>query len=854
MDRVLAKKNVLVSIICKIITLILAILSKRYLISYGGVEVNGLFSLYSTIINFLSVVDIGMGTAISFCMYEPIVKNNTEKVSALYCLFKKIYTILGIIVTVLGLAIIPLLPYLAKAYTVDLSTVLSYVLFLAGAVISYFYAAKLSLINAYRNNYLTTLYTAIGTILQSVVQIIIIKYTGSFVAFSAAKIISTAVPFLFFIFNKKYNNITKTKAKLDNNTKAEVQKNIRAMCFHKIGDIIFASVDSLVISALISVVVLGYYSNYLLIITSMTEVTKLFIIPLTSMIGNMNVESTNEEKIKYFRLFYSINFILGSVFYLGYYSVAHSLVEILLGSGLRIDDKLLMLLSLTYFIQFMRQSTSVFKDSFGLFYKDRFVAIIAAIINVVLSFLLAYFIGIYGVLLATIIVDVLIYHIIEPHILFKYGFSKKTSSYYFLNYFIMLFFIAEVFLLDFISVNFDNVWINLFVNAALSIAINIIPIIVICIINPDIYTNLRNRFIRRNGCKKDTKQNKNNAYNDNDFLFVFTNRNLYYFEQIDKTKANILYTLDKKPNFILRVLRKINIKLIMKAEHLPFLYRFNCKICSLIYGKEIVNCITQDTGVAILDSAATIDILFIIKNSPSKNVFLIIWNAVDEKKIRLFKHYINLDNIYSYSKYDCDKYGLKRINEIYLIDYPKKELAIHYDFYFLGRNKNRLSLLSNFIELIKDDYKFKIDIFVGTDEIENNKNANFSYFREYLSYSEYLDNVFHSRCLLDFMTNNNITFRTIEAMTFHKKYITNNVDIVSYDFYNENNILVVNDKTTIEDIYKFMSKPFVEISRDILLQYDFYTIYNYFKELSKNNSNASLPMSTNDICVEGENT
>jgi hypothetical protein len=145
----------------------------------------------------------------------------------------------------------------------------------------------------------------------------------------------------------------------------------------------------------------------------------------------------------------------------------------------------------------MRQSASVFKDSFGLFYKDRYIAIIAAIVNAGLSIGLAFAFGIYGVLIATIVVDILMYHIVEPLVLFKYGFEDKPFKYYILNYSLIAFFIGEVFLFNTIHLSFDSVFVHLLVSGSLSIAFNIIPVGIVVLVNPKIKQKI-GRILHRN--------------------------------------------------------------------------------------------------------------------------------------------------------------------------------------------------------------------------------------------------------------------------------------------------------------------------------------------------------------------
>jgi hypothetical protein len=63
-----------------------------------------------------------------------------------------------------------------------------------------------------------------------------------------------------------------------------------------------------------------------------------------------------------------------------------------------------------------------------------------------------------------------------------------------------------------------------------------------------------------------------------------------------------------------------------------------------------------------------------------------------------------------------------------------------------------------------------------------------------------------------------LTFRIFEALGYKKKLITNNQDIVTYDFYNPNNIFVISE-SNYEVPSSFFETDFVEIDSDILSKY-----------------------------------
>ena len=92
-------------------------------------------------------------------------------------------------------------------------------------------------------------------------------------------------------------------------------------------------------------------------------------------------------------------------------------------------------------------------------------------------------------------------------------------------------------------------------------------------------------------------------------------------------------------------------------------------------------------------------------------------------------------------------------------------------------------------------------------------------------YSVYND----SMCVLDIesSTQSGLTMRTIELIGLHKKIITTNKDIVNYDFYNENNIMVIDRKDPKIDL-TFFEKPYIDLEESI---YEKYSLSNWIKKV-----------------------
>ena len=488
MDKKRGFLNIGVSLMFKMVLLVGSILVRRFLIKYIGNDANGLSSLYMSIIGFLTVAELGVGEAITFCMYKPIVQGDKEKVSALYALFKKLYLIIGSIIFVAGLVVMFFLPELAKDYsTINVNMYLTYFLTLISVVFTYAYSAKTSLLNAYKNNYIATTITSCGTLLEHILKIIVIITTRSFVAYLFCRIVAVIVQWLVtdIVTRRKYRDIMSEKYLVEKEDRVQIVNNIKAMFMHKIGGVLVNTTDSMIVSAFIGVVALGKYSNYTTIMSSMIGLLSLFFYPLTSVVGHVFVSTSKEKMKQYFYFFYGLNYLLGTVFCFGYYGVIDNVVTLCFAQNLTLSKNITFVITLNYFIQFLRTSTLMFRSSTGTFYHDRYKPLIEGALNVVLSLIMVNISGMTGVIIATIITNLLINNIVEPYVVFKHALKMNPIKYFIMNYSYTALFALGLLVIPKISITNQNIFVEFFTNGVISVLIAVIPCIIMMLTNPD---------------------------------------------------------------------------------------------------------------------------------------------------------------------------------------------------------------------------------------------------------------------------------------------------------------------------------------------------------------------------------
>lgn len=187
------------------------------------------------------------------------------------------------------------------------------------------------------------------------------------------------------------------------------------------------------------------------------------------------------------------------------------------------------------------------------------------------------------------------------------------------------------------------------------------------------------------------------------------------------------------------------------------------------------------------------------------------------------------DEVYSYEKEDIEKYNfIETSNFIY--DEVIENEEIIYDIFNVSSYDTRIDEIDTLsTRLVEAGLKIYFVLFYFEKLVYKNLQS----VTKYLSLQETKKLIAQSKAMIDIQRKDQkgLSFRTFESLGYRKKLITTNKQVKSFDFYNPNNMLVINsDNVNIEEIKKFLDLPYVEISKDIL---DQYSLKNFTKKIFK---------------------
>lgn len=426
-------RNATIGVASQLATLVLGFATRTALVWGLGSYYLGLNSVLTSLIAVFSLAELGLGNAIVYSLYRPLANQDKEKIEAYLRIFKILYRVIGLLIFAIGFLATPFLPYLVNTVVTD-EVIVAYVLFVCNTAISYFlFTYRTTLLQANQERYLVTLSELIYTLLTAIFQVLFFLIIGNFILGVAAQMIAQVGKSLFIVFvcKKRYSNISfSSKEKLQKKEKRELARNTYAMALGKFSDTASNNVPALVISSLIGLIQSGLYSNYQMISSAITTLMSQISGAVTASVGNLNVEADSGIKEDVFRKLSFISFCGYTISSACVYCGIDPFISAWLGNDYCLPEGCALAVAFNLLTIGILQSTVVFKDGCGIFFKGRFRPVISCILTVIFSVVLAIPFGVAGVMFAPAISRLFSAAWYDPWLVHKYVFGKKPFRHY----------------------------------------------------------------------------------------------------------------------------------------------------------------------------------------------------------------------------------------------------------------------------------------------------------------------------------------------------------------------------------------------------------------------------------------
>ena len=238
--------------------------------------------------------------------------------------------------------------------------------------------------------------------------------------------------------------------------------------------------------------------------------------------------------------------------------------------------------------------------------------------------------------------------------------------------------------------------------------------------------------------------------------------------------------------------------------------------------------LNEYTKIIINDAMFNNNILkYISKKNAVASKYVYYTNAVRNSRIK--PNNIPKDwREYTFDISDSKEFDIEYSPEYYTEHQENIKYDLKYDVCYVGADKTNVRL-KNLLDIKEVLRKNKVQNFFHIFRVlkKYNKYELQETTNMFLKYEDIQRIILESKCILELQMEgqSGCTLRTLASMFLNRKLITNNKDIVNYDFYNPNNIFVIENaddfKDRFNDILKFMRSPYQKLPDMVKNNYKF---------------------------------
>ncbi len=423
-----ARRNLIFGALNKVIAVLCPFITRTVMLYVLGAEYLGLNSLFSSILQVLNLSELGIGAAIIYSMYKPVAENDTETVCVLLNFYRKVYAVIGTVILVLGLCLIPFLPYLISgSYPDGITLSVPYLLYLGNTALSYFlFAYMSSLIVVYQRDDIKSRTNAVVTLLMHVVQIIILLTTQNYYLYLLMMPLFTILNNLriAFVVHRMYPQYH-CSGQISKEMSKDIWVQVSGSFLFKISGTSRHSLDSICLSAFTGLVLTAMYNNYYYIMQAVSSLLSIVSASFQGGIGNHVATKSKKENYQELRkMDFAYMWASGwcTVCLLCLYQ---PFMELWMGEDMLFAFPVVLLLCLYFYLTKINDMRTLYLTAYGLWWQHRYCSAVEIIGNLILNIVLGRFFGVHGIILATII-TVLICGIWGAEVTFKgyFGMDK----------------------------------------------------------------------------------------------------------------------------------------------------------------------------------------------------------------------------------------------------------------------------------------------------------------------------------------------------------------------------------------------------------------------------------------------
>lgn len=408
---------------------------KLFIQTFGN-EINGLVATARQMLEYLNILDGGVGVAVVAMLFKPLANKNYIRANQIIIAANRYYKKIGIIFYLILFILAYGYSYLLT-HTIN-NQMIFWIIILTGAM----YFSNFFIVPGYnffiiaeQREYITKTLQILATLIGPIMMFVFMKLNFNVYL---VRFVPVLINLLIGISVKYYVSFQYPWINIKGSTTITLKKQAKDMLYHKVASLIMFNTDMIILSITTSFVEVSIYSIYLSIYYLASNILNPLIFSGRTGLGQLLAEGELGKAQKVFSTYeyilYLITFILLTMLSITTVPFIRIYVDGLKGIQFS-DNNLNLLFSIMFLMDLLRGPPQGVITVSGHFKQTKYRALTEALLNIIFSIWLVYPFGIYGVLFGSIIafsyrvIDIIIYS--SKRIL--YIPLKKTVSRIFVN-------------------------------------------------------------------------------------------------------------------------------------------------------------------------------------------------------------------------------------------------------------------------------------------------------------------------------------------------------------------------------------------------------------------------------------
>ncbi|MGI6329626.1 MAG: lipopolysaccharide biosynthesis protein [Bacilli bacterium] len=403
----------------------------KLFIQYFGPEMNGLIQLSGQLYAYLSLMELGFGSAIIYSLYKPFVDNDQEKISQLFVGAKSIFKKIGFLIFLGGFLLSIIVPFIITNLQIPRLYVFAVFFLYAWDYLSmYFLLLPYKvLLQADQKKYKLNIITNTRHLIFRLIELLLIINKVNLLLIIIGSITANLISNLFVIktVKKEYPWLNK-KDKADTSPMGMTKD----VFFHKINRLVFNHTDNIILSIAQGLTTVSIYGAYNYIISYLNQILNyIFKAPQASM-GNLHADEKVgiSKKEAIFNEYLSLSFYFALLVVPLFIVSVSSFISVWINKTFVLSSLAIILFGFILWYEFILVPLVTTLEAKGEYKNIKKADFYSAITNLVLSFILVFKYGIVGVLIGTVVSYALVSHILYVRYVYQSFIEKPVLIYY----------------------------------------------------------------------------------------------------------------------------------------------------------------------------------------------------------------------------------------------------------------------------------------------------------------------------------------------------------------------------------------------------------------------------------------